>query len=53
MELVYTGAIDDNAKAAEEVEQPFLKNAIKNLVSSNEINPKTTKALGCTIKWPK
>jgi len=53
MELVYTGAIDDNAKAAEEVEQPFLKNAIKNLVSGKEIDPKTTKALGCTIKWPK
>lgn len=52
MELVYTGAIDDNAKSAEDVEQPFLKNAIENLVAGNEIDPKTTKALGCTIKWP-
>ncbi len=52
MELVYTGAIDDNAKSAEDVEQTFLKNAIENLVAGNEIDPKTTKALGCTIKWP-
>jgi len=53
MELVYTGAIDDNAKSAEEVDQPYLKNAIQNLVAGKEIHPKTTKALGCTIKWPK
>lgn len=53
MELVYTGAIDDNAKSAEDVEQTFLKNAIENLVAGNEIDPNTTKALGCTIKWPK
>ena len=53
MELVYTGAIDDNAKSAEEVDQPYLKNAIQNLVAGKEIDPKTTKALGCTIKWPK
>jgi DNA-binding ferritin-like protein (Dps family) len=52
MELVYTGAIDDDAKSAENVEQPYLKNAIKDLVADKEINPKTTKALGCTIKFP-
>ncbi len=52
MELVYTGAIDDNAKSAKEVDNPYLENAIKNLVDGNEINPETTKALGCTIKWP-
>ncbi|PAU95515.1 thioredoxin family protein [Aliifodinibius salipaludis] len=53
MELVYTGAIDDNAKSAQDVDQQFLKNAIQNLVAGKEINPQTTKALGCTIKWPK
>lgn len=52
MELVYTGAIDDNAKSAENVESEYLKDAIKNMVNGSEINPKTTKALGCTIKWP-
>ncbi|MEL7834711.1 thioredoxin family protein [Fodinibius sp. Rm-B-1B1-1] len=53
MELVYTGAIDDDAKSAENVEQHYLKDAINNLVAGNKINPTTTKALGCTIKWPK
>lgn len=52
MELVYTGAIDDNAKSAENVEAPYLENAIKNMIAGKEIDPKTTKALGCTIKWP-
>lgn len=52
MELVYTGAIDDDAKSVEDVEDPYLENAIKGMVAGNEIDPKTTKALGCTIKWP-
>lgn len=52
MELVYRGAIDDNAGSAMDVENPYLKNAIKNLAAGNKIDPKTTKSLGCTIKWP-
>ena len=52
MKLVYRGAIDDNANSAENVEHPYLKNAIKNLGVGKEINPQTTKSLGCTIKWP-
>ena len=52
MELVYRGAIDDNARSAEGVEQPYLKNAIKQLAAGEEISTKTSKSLGCTIKWP-
>lgn len=52
MELVYRGAIDDNAESAADVEQPYLENAIKSLAVGNEIDPQTTKSLGCTIKWP-
>jgi peroxiredoxin len=52
MELVYKGAIDDNAKSAENVEEPYLKNAIKNLAAGKKIEPNSTKSLGCTIKWP-
>lgn len=52
MELVYRGAIDDNAKSAGDVQNPYLKNAIEDLATGTEINPKTTKSLGCTIKWP-
>lgn len=52
LELVYKGAIDDNAASAEEVEEPWLKNAIENLANGREIDPRSTKALGCTIKFP-
>lgn len=52
MELVYTGAIDDNAKSAEGVDETYLEDAIQNMVAGREISPRTTKALGCTIKWP-
>lgn len=52
MELVYRGAIDDNARSAAEVEKPYLKNAIKELAAGKEITTKTSKSLGCTIKWP-
>ena len=52
MELVYKGAIDDNAKSASDVENPYLKNAIKNLAAGEKIEPQATKSLGCTIKWP-
>ena len=49
--LVYRGAIDDNAKNAKKVDEPFLANAIDALLSGNPINPQTTKALGCSIKF--
>lgn len=52
MELVYRGAIDDNARSAENVEKPYLKNAINELGAGKEISVKTSKSLGCTIKWP-
>ena len=50
-ELVYRGAIDDNAKNAKKVDVPFLANAIDALLAGNPINPQTTKALGCSIKF--
>ena len=49
--LVYRGAIDDNAKNAKKVDEPFLANAIDALLAGNPINPQTTKALGCSIKF--
>ena len=49
--LVYRGAIDDNAKNAKEVDEPFLANAIDALLAGSPINPETTKALGCSIKF--
>ena len=49
--LVYRGAIDDNAKNAKKVDVPFPANAIDALLAGNPINPQTTKALGCSIKF--
>ncbi len=49
--LVYRGAIDDNAKNEKKVDEPFLANAIDALLAGNPINPQTTKALGCSIKF--
>ena len=49
--LVYRGAIDDNAKNAKKVDEPFLANAIDALLAGNPISPQTTKALGCSIKF--
>ncbi len=50
MKLVYHGAIDDNYESAENVEKPYLKNAIENLSDGKTIKPATTKSLGCSIK---
>ena len=48
--LQYIGAIDDNYKDASQVEEKFLENAINSLENNQEVNPKETKAIGCTIK---
>lgn len=50
MQLVYRGAIDDNAKDKSAVAKPYLKDAIENMIQSRDINPATTRSLGCTIK---
>jgi peroxiredoxin len=51
--LVYRGAIDDNARDANAVEQPYLTNALDAMLNSETISATETKALGCTIKFPK
>lgn len=50
MKLAYRGAIDDNARSAADVKEPWLKNAIKAMAGREAINPRTTKSLGCSIK---
>jgi len=50
MELAYKGAIDDSYKSAEEVKQPYLKDAISNLSDGKEIVVTETKPVGCSIK---
>ena len=46
----YIGAIDDNARNAEDVEEKYLENAIAALEKGKSPDPATTKAIGCSIK---
>lgn len=50
MELAYKGAIDDNMKEPAAVKEPYLANAINNMIAGKPCTPAETKALGCTIK---
>jgi hypothetical protein len=48
--IKYIGGIDDNPENANKVSAKYLENAIKSLLSNQEIIPNVTKALGCGIK---
>ena len=50
--LVYRGAIDDNARNFSEVEEAFLENALNHLLVGEKIKKITSKAIGCSIKFP-
>lgn len=48
--LVYSGAIDDNARDPDAVKVQYLKDALEAVVKGGEVPIKKTKALGCSIK---
>ena len=50
-ELVYRGASDDNAKNAKKVKRRYLADAINAVSRGMKVKTKTTKALGCSIKF--
>jgi hypothetical protein len=52
-ELVYHGALDDNAQAPEKVEERYVQAAVDAMLKGEEIAVNQTKALGCTIKFRK
>jgi len=47
----YTGAIDDNTENPEQVENHYLRDAIRALENGEKPERTHTKAIGCTIKW--
>jgi hypothetical protein len=49
--LVYTGAIDDNAKDAGAVREQYLKDALDAVIAGTAVHKPVTKALGCSIKF--
>ncbi|NEN22006.1 redoxin family protein [Cryomorpha ignava] len=50
MKLIYRGAIDDSVDSTKDVKEAYLKNAIQAHLSGNEIEPNSTRQLGCSIK---
>jgi peroxiredoxin len=50
LELAYKGAIDDNSKNKDGVDEPYLKKAIEAVAAGKTVDPSETKALGCSIK---
>jgi hypothetical protein len=48
--LVYKGSIDDNYESKEDVKSFYIKDAIEQLASKNNIVTKETKPIGCSIK---
>ncbi len=51
--LRYIGAIDDNYKNAEGVEQAYTADAVDALLAGKEVSTTSAKAVGCSIKWKK
>ncbi len=49
----YIGAIDDNWENPEIVNQKYVEDAVNALLANKEVEVKTTKAIGCSIKWKK
>jgi len=47
----YIGAIDDNSDDPSAVKQKYVEDAVNNLLAGKPVNPSSTKAIGCSIKW--
>ena len=50
--LEYHGAIDDNARNKEAVEEAFLADAMKKMAKGETIETNETRSIGCSIKFP-
>ncbi len=49
----YIGAIDDNYENEKDVKRKYVEEAVNALLQNRAIETKTTKAIGCGIKWKK
>ena len=49
----YIGAIDDNYVNAKKAKHKYVEDAIKALKAGEKVNPTTTAAVGCSVKWKK
>ena len=48
--LVYKGAMNDNPSDPAHAKQVYIEDAINAMVAGKEVNPATTKSIGCSIK---
>ncbi|WP_338762723.1 thioredoxin family protein [Bernardetia sp. ABR2-2B] len=53
LKVEYIGAIDDNAKSADEVTETYVLDAVDALLAGKKVRKKEAKAVGCSIKWKK
>ena len=51
--LKYKGAIDDNYRDIEKVEEKYLLNAIESMIKGDKISPNETPPVGCSVKRSK
>lgn len=49
--LCYSGSVDDNANDSAAVRVSYLRDAITQVLSGVKIEPTSTDAVGCSIKW--
>lgn len=49
----YIGAIDNNHKNAKAADKKYVEEAVDAILQNKEVKTKSTKAIGCTIKWSK
>jgi peroxiredoxin len=49
--LNYVGAIDNNADDPDHADKKYVEDAVNALLKSEQVAVKSTKAVGCTIKW--
>jgi peroxiredoxin len=49
--LKYKGTIDDSPRDASKAEEKYVENALDELLAGSDVSTKTTKGLGCSIKW--
>ncbi len=52
-EVAFMGAIDNNTRSAENADKHYVKDAVESLLLGKPVPTKSTKAIGCTIKWAK
>lgn len=51
LQLMYSGAIDDNHKDANAVQKKYVDNAMDEIMAGSKVQTNFTKAIGCGIKW--